>query len=80
MQVAENDRVEAKTDPDKPLIRYYACALGAFKTAFTRYRSYGRDPEVGAKVVVRLAEDDSHKYHGGSYWEFDKGEMRQVPW
>ena len=85
MQVAENDRVAAEepgSDPGKrpPRIRFYACAPGALKTAFNGYMATFREPERGAEVVVRLLADDEKTYEGGSYWEFEEGEMRQVPW
>ncbi|BCR90555.1 uncharacterized protein ACHE_60441S [Aspergillus chevalieri] len=82
MQVAENDRVEADTDgtSGKPRIRYYACAPGALKTAFTNYWPNGRSPEDGAEVAVHLLADDTNKYDGGSYWEFVDNEMKIVPW
>jgi NAD(P)-dependent dehydrogenase (short-subunit alcohol dehydrogenase family) len=80
MQVAENDRVEAQGEAEKPLIRYYVCAPGPLKTAFTNYYPKGRSPEDGAEVIVHLLEDDDHKYEGGSYWEFEDQKMKQVPW
>ncbi|KUJ14081.1 NAD(P)-binding protein [Mollisia scopiformis] len=81
MQVAENDRIEAgNDDPEKPLIRFYACAPGVLKTSFTNYIARGRSQEEGAEVIVRLLADDDYTYKGGSYWEFEGGEMREVPW
>lgn len=80
MQVAENDRVEAEGTSDNPLIRYYACAPGPLKTAFTNFWPNCRSPEEGAEVVVQLLMDDTKKYDGGSYWEFVDNEMKVVPW
>ena len=82
MQVAENDRVENNTDgsSEAPRIRFYACAPGALKTAFTNYWPNGRSPEDGAEVVVHLLADGNNKYDGGSYWEFVDNEMKMVPW
>lgn len=82
LQVAENDRVAAEGDNnlENPRIRYYVCAPGLLKTAFTNYLGAARSPEDGAEVIVRLAADDEAKYDGGSYWQFEDGEMRQVPW
>ncbi|KAL4912959.1 short chain dehydrogenase/reductase family protein [Aspergillus aurantiobrunneus] len=82
MQVAENDRIEADAGGTSgmPRIRYYACAPGPLKTAFTNYWPNGRSPEEGAEVVVRLLADDANQYDGGSYWEFADGEMKAVPW
>ncbi|THC93853.1 hypothetical protein EYZ11_006666 [Aspergillus tanneri] len=80
MQVAENDRVEAEGTSDKPLIRFYVCAPGPLKTAFTNFWPNGRSPEDGAEVIVQLLADDSKKYDGGSYWEYVDNQMKVVPW
>ncbi|KAI0413980.1 NAD(P)-binding protein [Xylaria grammica] len=80
LQVAENDRVEAEGDAGNPRIRYYVCAPGALKTAFSGFKDGLRLPDRGAEVIVHLLVDDEHLYEGGSYWEFEEGEMRQVPW
>lgn len=81
MQVAENDRIAAKDPKDtKPLIRFYCCAPGPLSTAFTGFSPRARPVETGTEVIVRLLADDDFKYEGGTYWEFEEGEMRQVPW
>ena len=82
MQVAENDRVEAEAaNPlSSPLIRFYTCAPGLLKTAFTRFLAHAKEPEAGAEVAVHLLLDDKKTYEGGSYWEYEEGEMRKVPW
>ncbi|KAI8632437.1 short chain dehydrogenase/reductase family protein [Xylariaceae sp. FL1651] len=81
LQVAENDRIEVEGESvDKPRIRYYACAPGPLRTAFSNFNPICRPPERGAEVIVHLLADDSHLYEGGSYWEYEEGEMRRVPW
>ena len=82
MQVAENDRVEAATTDAlcSPRIRFYACSPGLLKTAFTRFLAHAKEPEAGAEVAVRLLLDDKKDCEGGSFWEFEEGEMRKVPW
>lgn len=84
MQVAENDRIEAEAKDGqktgKPRIRYFVCAPGALKTRFTNFYQLGRSPQDGAEVVVQLLADEKHTYEGGSYWEYEAGEMREVPW
>lgn len=88
MQVAENDRVAVALSEDasasagagaKPQIRFYACAPGLLKTAFSNYWGSGKEPVEGAEVVVRLVGDEGG-YERGSYWEVVWGEMRVVPW
>ncbi|KAI1168885.1 short chain dehydrogenase/reductase family protein [Nemania serpens] len=80
LQVAENDRIEIEGESAKPRIRYYVCAPGALKTAFSNFRDGLRLPERGAEVIVHLLADDERLYEGGSYWEYEEGEMRHVPW
>ncbi|KAI1424835.1 NAD(P)-binding protein [Xylaria sp. FL1777] len=80
LQVAENDRVEIEGEAGKPRIRYYVCAPGALKTAFSNFKEGLRLPGRGAEVIVHLLADDERLYEGGSYWEYEEGEMRRVPW
>ncbi|KAI1305528.1 NAD(P)-binding protein [Xylaria venustula] len=80
LQVAENDRTETEGEGGKPRIRFYTCAPGALKTASSGFREGLRLPDRGAEVIVRLLMDDEHLYEGGSYWEYEEGEMRRVPW
>lgn len=92
LQAGENDRVE-KEGPDGPRIRYFVVQPGLLKTAFTGFMENTREPEEGAEVAVRLCVDEAdefveaegneaarYKYEGGTYWEFEQGEMREVPW
>jgi NAD(P)-dependent dehydrogenase (short-subunit alcohol dehydrogenase family) len=86
MQVSENDRKEnsqkftASEEDVKPVIRFFCCAPGPLSTAFTGFHPMARPVETGTQVVVRLIFDDERKYEGGTYWEFEENEMRQVPW
>ena len=75
MQVAERDLPE-----DVPRIKYYTVQPGLLKTAFTGFREGTRDPREGAEVITRLVMDKEGKYEGGMYWQFEKGEMLEVPW
>jgi NAD(P)-dependent dehydrogenase (short-subunit alcohol dehydrogenase family) len=62
-------------------IKYFSIAPGMMKTRFNNYLKFGKDPKDGTEVVVRLLESGSgDEYPGGSYWEFEQGEMKQVPW
>jgi len=71
---------EAGKEEAKPRIRYYVVSPGALKTSFSHYHPGLRSPDRGAEVIVRLALDDEGIYEGGTFWEFEEGEMRQVPW
>ncbi|KAI1321926.1 short chain dehydrogenase/reductase family protein [Xylariaceae sp. FL0255] len=91
LQVAENDRIAAaatEEEKQKPVIRYYVCAPGPCNTGFVKALpipknfdvSKLRTPDRGAEVMVRLMADDEGTYEGGSHWEYEEDEMRQVPW
>ncbi|KAI0741611.1 short chain dehydrogenase/reductase family protein [Daedaleopsis nitida] len=85
MQVMENDRMKAPegdsgSPSGLPRIRFYVVQPGVLKTAFSGFWALAKEPEAGAEVVYHLAVDDKKTYEGGSYWEFEEGSMRQVPW
>ncbi|KAH8693052.1 short chain dehydrogenase/reductase family protein [Talaromyces proteolyticus] len=84
LQVAQNDRIKAEQNGDIPTseyprIRYYTCAPGPLKTAFNGFRG-PKLPDAGAEVIIHLMGDDETKYEGGTYWEYEDGQMSQVPW
>lgn len=84
MATMENDRVQAEKEKGNVLregiLKFYVVAPGVLKTAFTNDAPWAKDPKEGAQVVVRLVLDDKDEYPSSSYWEFERGEMRQVPW
>lgn len=53
---------------------------GLLKTALSKFCDKGKEPELGAEVIYCLAVDDKKTYEGGTYWEFEGGQMREVPW
>ncbi|KAK4212146.1 hypothetical protein QBC37DRAFT_375320 [Rhypophila decipiens] len=79
LQIEENDRVEAGIALEKPRIKTFVVAPGLLRTAFTKF-SVGRDPLEGAEPIVRLAFDEDESFEGGTFWEWEGGEMRRVPW
>jgi len=60
-------------------VQFYAVSPGHLKTAFNGYRG-PKNPLDGAEVVVRLVIASKDQVDGGSFWEFEEGEMRKVPW
>lgn len=61
-------------------LRFWAVSPGNLKTAFNNFRGT-KDPLEGAEVVVRLVcEEGGEQREGGTFWEFEGGEMRVVPW
>jgi NAD(P)-dependent dehydrogenase (short-subunit alcohol dehydrogenase family) len=59
-------------------VKFYAVSPGHLKTAFNNFRGK-KDPLDGAEVVVRLVCEEGER-EGGTFWEFEGGEMREVPW
>ncbi|KAF2832645.1 short chain dehydrogenase/reductase family protein [Ophiobolus disseminans] len=81
LQVLNDGRMAKEEGGAATSIKYFSIAPGMMKTRFNNYLKFGKDPKEGAEVVVRLLEDDTgDKYPGGTYWEFEQGEMKQVPW
>lgn len=78
MQKVEDERIE-KGDSG---VKFYLACPGHCKTALNGFRGK-KQPVEGAEVVVRLVMDGSDGeavWEGGSYVEFEDGEMRVVPW
>ncbi|KAI0391686.1 short chain dehydrogenase/reductase family protein [Xylariaceae sp. FL0594] len=85
-------RKEEEGEAEGERIRFYSAAPGACSTSITHHHHSAallKDPDRGAEVIVRLAlsdDDDDEEngygygYEGGTFWEFEDGEMRQVPW
>lgn len=84
MQAMENDRIEAKIERGQPSdgskINYYSVAPGYLKTDFSHNAADGKDPKLGAEVIVQIIADEELKFEGGTQWEFEDGEMKIVPW
>jgi hypothetical protein len=81
MQLAENGRAAGTEEESKKgKVSFYAAAPGLLKTKLSGYLATGKDPREGAEVAVHLILDTEGKYEGGTYWEFEGGEMRLAPW
>jgi hypothetical protein len=61
-------------------VRFWVVSPGHLKAALNSFRGM-KDPLEGAEVVVRLiCEEDGQQREGGTFWEFERGEMRLVLW
>ena len=56
-------------------VKVYSVSPGHCKTEFNGWRGT-KDPLDGARVVVELIEGDKQS----GFWEFEEGQLRQVPW
>ncbi|KPM35926.1 hypothetical protein AK830_g10655 [Neonectria ditissima] len=73
LQAAENSTGKASN------ITYWAVSPGHCKTAFNGYRGK-KDPLEGAEPIIRLLETEREEVSGGTFWEYENGEFKQVPW
>ncbi|KAK1623037.1 hypothetical protein BDP81DRAFT_333031 [Colletotrichum phormii] len=68
---------ERRTTDDK--IVFWATSPGHCKTAFNGFRG-SKEPVDGAEVFVRLLEPERGTIASGTFWEFEDGDFRLVPW
>ncbi|KAI0547209.1 NAD(P)-binding protein [Xylaria curta] len=72
LQAAEDANEENK-------ITFWVANPGHCKTGFNGFKG-PKDPLEGAEVVLRLLKSDRGNIQGGTFWEVENGEFRQVPW
>lgn len=93
MQVAENDRNQEPIEKGSKVegrIKFYTVMPGVLKTAgFSKplglkpsfkWPTHAKDAKEGAEVITRLITAPEGTYEGGTFWEFEGGEMRVAPW
>ncbi|RWA07850.1 hypothetical protein EKO27_g7249 [Xylaria grammica] len=73
LQAAE----DASDEPRK--ITFWVANPGHCKTGFNGFKG-PKDPLEGAEVVLRLLRSEKGDIAGGTFWEFEDGEFRTVPW
>ena len=59
-------------------VLFHVACPGHCKTGLNGYRA-AKDPVDGAKVIVELATSERETYKSG-FWQFERDEMREVPW
>lgn len=64
-----------KLETDVP---FHVACPGHCKTGLNGYRA-ARDPVDGAKVIAELATGERETYKSG-FWQFERDDMREVPW
>jgi NAD(P)-dependent dehydrogenase (short-subunit alcohol dehydrogenase family) len=75
----ELQRAEDVRDGEDWKVEYFAINPGHCKTAFNGFKGL-KDPIDGAEVVVQLALGKKGMWRKGAFWEFEEGEMREIPW
>ncbi|RYC58343.1 hypothetical protein CHU98_g7857 [Xylaria longipes] len=60
-------------------ITFWVANPGHCKTGFNGFRGH-KDPLEGAEVVLRLLKSERGDIQEGTFWEFEDGKFRQVPW
>ncbi|KAF3800797.1 hypothetical protein GCG54_00009468 [Colletotrichum gloeosporioides] len=72
-QLAEEQRQDGQR------VMFWATSPGHCKTAFNNFRGV-KDPIDGAEAIVRLLESEKGVTKPGTFWEFEQGMFRMVPW
>lgn len=60
-------------------ITFWMVSPGFTKTAFTNFRGT-KDPADSAEAYVRLLESKRGAIGPGTFWEYEEGQSRIVPW
>jgi len=60
-------------------ISFWTVSPGHTKTGFNNFRG-PKDPIDSAEAFVRLLEAPKGKINPGTFWEFENGDFRMVPW
>lgn len=58
---------------------FWAVSPGHTKTGFNNFMG-AKDPLDSAEAFVRLLQADKGVVPAGTFWEFEEGEFRAVPW
>lgn len=69
---------EANVEEDKR-VQFWTVSPGFTKTKFNGFRGT-KDPLESSEAFVRLLEAEKGKVPPGTFWEFEGGEFRTVPW
>jgi hypothetical protein len=74
LQLAEDNREEQEGK-----ITFWVVSPGHTKTGFNNYRGV-KDPIDSAEAFIKLLESERGVIAPGTFWEFEEGEFRQLPW
>jgi NAD(P)-dependent dehydrogenase (short-subunit alcohol dehydrogenase family) len=79
MLVLQLKLAEEANESAMPKITYWSVSPGHTKTGFNGYRGT-KDPLQSAAAYVKLLESDTGVCKSGTFWEFENGQFREVPW
>ncbi|KAH8900203.1 NAD(P)-binding protein [Thozetella sp. PMI_491] len=65
--------------PQDERVVFWAISPGHTKTAFNNFRGV-KEPTDAAEAIIRLLESGKGAIASGTFWEFEQGEFRAVPW
>lgn len=60
-------------------ITYWIVNPGHCKTGLNGFKG-PKDPLEGAEVVLRLLKSKRGEIPGATFWEWEKGVLRDIPW
>ncbi len=64
---------------EKDRITFWMVSPGHTKTALNNFKG-NKEPTDSAEAFVRLLESKRGEIAPGTFWEFEQGEFRKVPW
>ena len=70
---------EDKNPNEKERVAFWTVSPGHTKTAFNGYRGV-KDPVDSAEAFIHLIEAERGAIASGTFWEYEEGELRTVPW
>lgn len=69
---------ESNTEEEERIC-FWAVSPGHTKTGFNNFMG-AKDPLDSAEAFVRLLQADKGVIPAGTFWEFEEGQFRAVPW
>lgn len=72
-------QVEDTSAAEDRRITFWMVSPGHTKTAFNNFAGR-KDPVDSAECFVRLLESERGIIAPGTFWEYEQGEFRLVPW
>lgn len=71
--------IDESSIEEKESICFWAVSPGHTKTGFNNFMG-AKDPLDSAEAFVRLLQADKGVIPAGTFWEFEEGQFRAVPW
>lgn len=70
---------ESNTEAEENKVCFWVVSPGHTKTGFNNFMG-AKDPLDSAEAFLRLLRANRGEVPGGTFWEFEEGQFRVVPW